>query len=35
MDRMRVAQHVDTAQSRVVRTELFPEISVGDAPVSN
>ena len=35
MDRLRVAQHVDTALSRVVRTELFPEISVGDAPVHN
>ncbi|HZF28918.1 MAG TPA: biopolymer transporter ExbD [Gammaproteobacteria bacterium] len=35
MDRIRVTQHVDAAESRVVRTELFPEISVGDAPVSN
>ncbi|HEX5045963.1 MAG TPA: biopolymer transporter ExbD [Gammaproteobacteria bacterium] len=35
MDHMRVAQRIDTAESRVVRTELFPEISVGDAPISN
>ena len=32
MDRIRVAEHVDSPNKRVVRTELFPEISVGDAP---
>lgn len=32
MDRVRVAESVDG--DNVVRTELFPEISIGDAPVS-
>jgi hypothetical protein len=32
MDRVRVAQKVEG--DAVVRTELFPEISIGDAPVS-
>jgi len=35
MDKLRVAQRIDTDAGRVVRTELFPEISVGDAPVAN
>jgi biopolymer transport protein ExbD len=35
MDRVRVAEQVDTEASRVLRTELFPEISIGDAPVPN
>ena len=35
MDRIRVAQSIDTAAGRVQRTELFPEISVGDAPLGN
>ncbi len=32
MDRIRVAEQVDTINHRVVHTELFPEVSVGDAP---
>jgi biopolymer transport protein ExbD len=32
MDRVRVAQKVEG--DAVIRTELFPEISIGDAPVS-
>jgi biopolymer transport protein ExbD len=31
MDKMRVAEQLDTTNNRVLRTELFPEISVGDA----
>ena len=33
MDRIRVAERLDTTNNRVLRTELFPEISVGDAPI--
>ena len=33
MDRMRVAEQLDTTNNRVLRNELFPEISVGDAPI--
>jgi biopolymer transport protein ExbD len=33
MDRVRVAEQVDTAANRVLRTDLFPDISIGDAPV--
>ena len=32
MDRVRVAEQMDAASNRVVRNELFPEVSVGDAP---
>jgi biopolymer transport protein ExbD len=35
MDRIRVAEQVDGASSRVLRMELFPEISIGDAPLPN
>jgi biopolymer transport protein ExbD len=35
MDRIRVAEHVDLESSRVLRTELFPDISIGDAPIPN
>jgi biopolymer transport protein ExbD len=35
MDRIRVAERVDTDANRVVRAELFPDISIGDAPVPN
>jgi biopolymer transport protein ExbD len=35
MDRIRVAERVDTDANRVLRTELFPDISIGDAPVLN
>ena len=35
MDRIRVAERVDTDANRVLRTELFPDISIGDAPVPN
>jgi biopolymer transport protein ExbD len=32
MDRVRVAEHFDAAAGRVLRTELFPDVSIGDAP---
>ncbi len=35
MDTVRVAERLDEAQSRVVQYELFPEISIGDAPLLN
>jgi biopolymer transport protein ExbD len=35
MDRIRVAEQLDTVSGRVLRTELFPAISVGDAPARN
>jgi biopolymer transport protein ExbD len=35
MDRVRVSESVDTVNNRVVKSELFPEISIGDAPVPN
>jgi biopolymer transport protein ExbD len=35
MDRIRVVEQLDAANGRVQRTELFPEISVGDAPLHN
>ena len=33
MDTVRVAQEVDTDEGQIVRSELFPDISIGDAPV--
>lgn len=35
MDRVRVAESLDAAGSRVVRTELFPDISIGDAVLAS
>ncbi len=35
MDKVRIAEQLDPATSRVVKAELFPEISIGDAPVPN
>jgi biopolymer transport protein ExbD len=35
MDAMRVAQVVNESAREVVRRELFPEISIGDAPILN
>jgi hypothetical protein len=35
MDRIRVSEQLDAATGRVLRTELFPAISVGDAPARN
>jgi len=35
MDTVRVAQLVEDGGSEVVRYELFPEISIGDAPMLN
>jgi biopolymer transport protein ExbD len=35
MDTVRVAELVDESSREVVRYELFPEISIGDAPVLN
>ena len=33
MDRVRVAEERDEALNRVNRVELFPQVSVGDAPL--
>ena len=35
MDTVRVVERVDEAQRRAVKYELFPEISIGDAPAFN
>jgi len=35
MDTVRVAEVLDNAGGPVVRYELFPEISIGDAPMAN
>jgi biopolymer transport protein ExbD len=35
MDAVRVAELVDDTSREVVRYELFPEISIGDAPILN
>lgn len=35
MDRIRVSESFDAAEKRMVKTELFPEVSIGDAPVLN
>ena len=35
MDRVRVAESRDAANDRVVKSDLFPEVSIGDAPVAN
>ena len=35
MDTVRVAELMDDATREVVRYELFPEISIGDAPIPN
>jgi biopolymer transport protein ExbD len=33
MDRVRVAETIDDLDKTIVRTDLFPDISIGDAPV--
>ncbi len=33
MDRVRIAVSIDEVNERIVRTDLFPDISIGDAPV--
>ena len=33
MDMVRVSQEVDTDEGQIVRSEQFPDISIGDAPV--
>ena len=35
MDRVRVAESRDPVDNRLVKSELFPEVSIGDAPVQN
>jgi len=35
MDRVRVSESRDPADNRLIKTDLFPEISIGDAPVRN
>jgi hypothetical protein len=33
MDRVRINETIDDIQKKIVRTDLFPDISIGDAPV--
>jgi len=33
MDRVRIAVSIDEVEATIVRTDLFPDISIGDAPV--
>jgi biopolymer transport protein ExbD len=35
MDRVRVAESRDPADDRLVKSDLFPEVSIGDAPLQN
>lgn len=35
MDRVRVSESRDPVDNRLVKSELFPEVSIGDAPVQN
>jgi biopolymer transport protein ExbD len=35
MDTVRIVERLDESQNRSVKYELFPEISIGDAPVLN
>jgi len=35
MDRVRMAESRDPTDDRLVKSDLFPEVSIGDAPVSN
>jgi len=34
MDRVRVEEEVDDGEESIVRSDLFPDISIGDAPVA-
>ena len=34
MDRVRVAEEIDEDEESIVRSDLFPDISIGDAPVA-
>ena len=35
MDRVRVTERIAESDGQLVRADLFPEISIGDAPVLN
>ncbi len=35
MDRVRVAESRDPKDDRLIKSDLFPEVSIGDAPVRN
>ena len=35
MDRVRVAETMNEAEATIDRTDLFPDISIGDAPVTD
>lgn len=35
MDRVRIEERRDPADNRLIKSELFPEVSIGDAPVPN
>lgn len=35
MDRVRVSESIDDVERSIIRRDLFPDISIGDAPVSD
>ncbi len=35
MDRVRIAETIDEAKATIVRTDLFPDISIVDAPITD
>lgn len=35
MDRVRVSESRDPVDNRLIKSDLFPEVSIGDAPVNN
>ena len=35
MDRVRVTESRDPADDRLIKSDLFPEVSIGDAPMQN
>ena len=35
MDRVRVEEEIDETEESIVRSDLFPDISIGDAPVAD
>ena len=35
MDRVRIEEEIDETEESIVRSDLFPDISIGDAPVAD
>jgi hypothetical protein len=35
MDRVRIEEEIDESEESIVRSDLFPDISIGDAPVAD